>query len=165
MLIATEVRTAAWNHFQARFAEWMNAIIVGGFGSYLILHPGMFDDARVAALWSGMKAAGSQPTWGLACLVVGFARIGALWINGRHKRTPMVRLIASFFSAFIITQICLALWNTGVPNTGLIVYPVLVLADLYSAFRASADMTFVARQDKIAETAESGRVHSIAQRS
>lgn len=165
MLIATEVRTAAWNHFQARFAEWMNAVIVAGFGMYLILHPGMFDDPRVAALWAGLKAAGSQPTWGLTCLLVGIARITALWINGRHKRTPMVRLIASFFSAFIITQLSLALWNTGVPNTGLIVYPVLVLADLYSAFRASADMTFVARQGQTTEPAESGRVVNIAQRS
>lgn len=165
MIVATEVKTTAWNHFQARFAEWMNAFVLFGFGAYLVLHPAMFDDPRVSALWSGMKAAGTQGSWGLVCLIVGTGRFAALWINGRHKRTPMVRLIASFFSAFIITQICLGLWNAGVPNTGLIIYPVLVLADLYSAFRASADMTYVARQDEANESAESGRVVNFAQRS
>lgn len=163
MLVATEVRTAAWNHFQARFAEWMNAAIVGGFGIYLILHPGMFDDPRVAALWRGVKATGSQESWGLVCLLVGTARVAALWINGCHTRTPMVRLIASFFSALILTQICLGMLNAGVPNTGLVVYPILVLADLYSAFRASADMTFVARQ-KEEQEAEPSRVVSLTQR-
>lgn len=165
MLIATEIRTAAWQHFQARFAEWMNSGILACWGAYLILHPGLFADPRVAAQWAGLNAAGAQQTWGLVALIVGLSRLGALWINGRHKRTPMVRLLASFFSAFILTQIVLGLWNSGVPNTGIIVYSFLVLADIYSAFRASADMTFVARQNETAEATESGRVVNITQRS
>lgn len=166
MIVALETRTAAWHHFQARFAEWQNAIVLFGFGCYLILHPGMFEDPRVAALWSGLKAAAPQQAWGLICVLVGVARIGALWINGKHKRTPMVRLVASFFSAFVLTQIVLGLWNAGVPNTGLILYAVLILADLYSAFRASSDMTFVARQEQSEKpTAEPGRVVEFSRKS
>lgn len=164
MLIATETRVAAWNHFQARFAEWMNAVILVGFGLYLLTHPGMFDDPRVTALWAGLKGIGAQATWALVCVIIGSSRLTALYINGRHKRTPMIRLVASFFSAFILTQICLGLWASEAPNTGLIVYPVLVMADIYSAFRASADMTFVARQDQVNENAEPGRAVSSPQR-
>jgi hypothetical protein len=161
MIVALETRTAAWHHFQARFAEWMNTVVLIGFGTYLILHPGMFDDPRVSALWVGLKAAAPQETWGLMSLLIGMARGGALWINGRHTRTPMVRLIACFFSAFILTQIVLGLWKAGVPNTGVIIYPVLILADLYSAFRASSDMTFVARQEQAEQAAETGRVSKL----
>jgi len=121
-------------------------MILVALGLYLILNPGLFDDASMGA-WSGLKTVAAQPTWGLILLVMGLARIVALYINGRHRRTPVVRLVASFFSAFVITQISLGMWNSGVPSTDLVVYPILVLADVYSAFRASADMTYVAHKD------------------
>lgn len=163
MLIAT-TRTTVWKHFQARFAEWFNAGILTFWGCYVILHPGMMADPRVVALWQGLTNMAPQETWGMVALVVGLARSMALYVNGAHKRTPLIRLVACFLSAFILTQITLGLFHGNGPNTGLVIYPALILADIYSAFRASADMTFVARQDLETEHSEPGRVVSIAQR-
>lgn len=162
MIVAT-TKTTVWKHFQARFAEWFNAGILFSWGAYVILHPGMMTDPRVSALWQGLLRVAAQETWGMLALIVGFARMAALYVNGSHRRTPMVRLIASFFSAFILTQIVVGLFNGDGPNTGRIIYPALILADIYSAFRASADMTFVARHDLEAQ-AEPDRVVNLVQR-
>lgn len=153
----------AWKHFAARALEWLNAFVLFGFGCYLIMHPGMFQDPRISALWAGMSAVASQETWGLVTLLVGFMRLSALYINGHHKRTPMIRLATSFVSAFIWTQVVLGLWNSDVPNTGLVVYTSLILADIYSAFRAGADATFVARRHQLQEPGSN--VTSIGKRS
>jgi hypothetical protein len=152
-----------WKHFAARALEWQNAAILMVWGAYLILHPGMFVDPRVATLWSGLRLIAAQETWGIVAFAVGFARLFALYVNGRHTRTPLIRLVASFFSAFVWTQVVLGMNNSGVPNTGLVVYTGLILADIYSAFRASADVTFVARQQQ--KVVESGsNVSSIGKR-
>lgn len=135
-----------WQHFQARFAEWFSGFVLLAFGTYLTLHPGMFTDPRIVALWSGMAAMMAQETWGLVGVIVGGVRLGALYINGRHHRTPTIRLVTSFASAFVWTQVVLGLWKSDVPNTGVIIYTAIVCADIYSAFRASQDVTFVSHR-------------------
>ncbi len=140
------VDTTTWQHFQVRFSEWFNALALFGWGVYVILHPTMMLDPRVAALWSGMLAIMGQESWGLAAVLTGACRLGALYVNGHHARTPAIRLVASFFSAFVWTQISVGLWKAGVPNTGIWLYPCLVLADIYSAFRASGDVTLISRR-------------------
>jgi hypothetical protein len=160
-----EMSKPAWTHFHSRFVEWQNGLIVACWGLYLLLHPGMFESNGMISLWAGLKAVAPQNTWGIAAFLVGSARLMALYVNGRHRRTPAVRLIASFMSSFIITQIFLGLYNSGVPGTGLVVYPILVLADIYSAFRASADMTYVANKDApLDHVLESQRDVSYSQR-
>lgn len=152
-----------WKHFAARALEWLNAGLLTAWGAYVILHPGMFADPRLAVLWAGLLAMASQETWGMVAFATGFARLAALYVNGRHTRTPLVRLVASFFSAFVWTQVVLGMANSGVPNTGLVIYTGLILADIYSAFRASADVTYVARQQQ--DMTESGsNVTSIGKR-
>jgi hypothetical protein len=165
MIVATTTKQTTWQHFQARFAEWQNATILTIWGSYVILHPGMFVAPKSGAIFIGLISVASQETWGMMALLVGVCRAAALYINGKHARTPAIRLISSFFSAFIITQIFVGLLNSGTPTTGLAVYPVLILADIYSAFRASADMTFVARQGlEMSDSAESRSVLNNTQR-
>lgn len=148
--------SSTWKHFQARFAEWFNAFAMMLWGSYVILHPGMFLDPKLAALWVGLLDVASQQTWGLIAFINGVIRLCALYVNGRRKATPSIRLAASFVSAFIWTQIVLGMWNGGTPNTGLVVYPMLILADIYSAFRAGADATYVARTEQVAESRSNG---------
>lgn len=140
------VVSTTWQHFQVRFSEWFAAFALFGWGVYLIVHPGMMLDSRVAALWTGMVAIMSQESWGLIAVLTGACRLGALYVNGHHTRTPAVRLVASFFSAFVWTQVSIGLWKAGVPNTGIWVYPCLVVADIYSAFRASGDVTLVSKR-------------------
>ncbi len=148
-----------WKHFAARALEWLNAGLLTSWGSYVILHPGMFSDPRVASLWTGLLKIATQETWGIIAFAVGFARLAALYINGNHKRTPMVRLATSFFSAFVWTQVVIGMANSGVPNTGLVVYTGLILADIYSAFRASADVQYVARREPISPESSSNVTH------
>lgn len=153
-MVVIEHRTT-WLHFQARFAEWFSGAILFSFGCYLILHPSMFQDERVSALWAGMNSIMAQPTWGLVAVIVGLCRLAALYVNGQHKRTPAIRLVASFFSAFVWTQVVIGLWKSNVPNTGVTIYTGMVAADIYSAFRASQDVTFVS--DRARKGVESRR--------
>jgi len=147
---------STWKHFQVRFPEWLCAIVLTAWGLYLTTHPTMFTDPKTAPLWAGMNAMMSQPLWGMVATVVGVLRMGALYVNGAHSRTPMVRLIASFFSAFIWTQVLVGLWHANVSNTGLIAYTGYLVADIYSAFRASGDVTLAAKMRREAETKSDG---------
>lgn len=138
-------------HFPARFPEWLGAGTQAGWGAYLILHPGLFEDDRIKALWVGLAAMASQPTWGLAAMLVGIIRAFALFVNGAYVRTPVIRLVTSFASAFVWTQVIVGFLKSETPNTGLIVYTSLIVADIYSAYRASADVTLASRSKIIAE--------------
>lgn len=138
--------STTWQHFQVRFSEWFGAIALTGWGVYVTVHPGMMADKRVSALWEGMLSIMPQESWGLAATVTGLIRLAALYVNGHHTRTPSIRLIASFFSAFVWTQIVTGLFKADVPNTGVWLYACLVAADIYSAFRASGDVALVSRR-------------------
>lgn len=133
-------------HFPARFPEWLMSGVMATWGAYVILHPQLFTAPTTAALLAGLASmsdwTGYTPAavWGLCALVVGLFRAAALFVNGAYARTPIVRLIASFISAFIWTQITIGLMRIEVPNTGLVVYGWLVIADVASAYRASLDV-------------------------
>lgn len=146
----------SWKHFQARFAEWFNAGIMTMWGVYVILHVGMFEHGPLSPLWTGLLAVATQQTWGMIALVTGLVRLAALYVNGRVHATPSIRLAASFISAFLWTQISLGIWNSGISNPALVLYPALILADIYSAFRAGADATYVARREQVAESRSNG---------
>lgn len=164
MIVLNQQVTSGWKHFQARFAEWLNAAILFAWGFYIIMHPGMMTNKAIAAMWEGLLVLAPEQAWGLVALLTGFMRLGALYVNGVHHRTPTIRLATSFISGFVFVQIAAGLWNGGAPNTGIVVYSALVIADIYSAFRASADVTFVAkaRSDVKAESkrAVSNATHS-----
>ncbi len=154
MIVVNQQVSSGWKHFQARFAEWLNAGILFSWGFYIIIHPGIMSNKAISAMWQGFLALAPEQAWGLIALLTGFMRLGALYVNGVHHRTPTIRLVTSFISAFVFVQITSGLWNGGAPNTGIVVYSALIVADIYSAFRASADVTFVAkaRSDVKAET-------------
>lgn len=133
-------------HFPARWPEWFMAGMSFSWGCYVVLHPGLFTNPATRASLAGLEAmAGSFPPaalWGLSTVILGLIRACALFINGAFSRTPMVRLIMSFLSAFIWTQICIGMWKSGVPNTGMVVYSGMVVMDIVSAYRAATDTVF-----------------------
>lgn len=151
-------------HWPARKMEWLMAGWMVCWGWYTLMHPGMFTDARTKDLFSGLASISAPLTvypalaWGGVCFVTGMTRAGALLINGAMTRTPLIRLIASFVSMFIVTQIFIGLWDSGVPNTGLVVYPWFVVADLLSAYRAAVDVVHAEKQREInKESRRAGR--------
>lgn len=135
-------------HFPARFPEWLNSGVLFSWGLYVILHPQLFTNPATGLLFSGMAAMtwglpyDPSVLWGLTGILVGGIRACALFINGAFSRTPLIRLISSFVSAFVWTQVVTGLMKVGVPNTGLIVYSWLVVADLASAYRAGIDVVY-----------------------
>jgi hypothetical protein len=139
-------------HWPARKLEWLMAGFLTCWGLYVLLHPQMFTNPPTEELMSGMAHISSSFTvypalfWGGSSFVVGLARAVALFVNGSWTRTPLIRLLASFASMFIVTQIVAGLWQSGVPNTGLVVYPWLIVADLLSAYRAAVDVVHAEKQ-------------------
>ncbi len=150
------VISTTWQHFQVRFSEWFGAACLFAWGVYVTLKPGMFTGEAAKVMFSGMVAIMPQQSWGLMAVLVGFARLSALYVNGHHTRTPSIRLVASFFSAFVWTQVVVGLYNAGVPQTGVVIYTGMVCADIYSAFRASGDVTLVSKRLRVSNEESPG---------
>jgi hypothetical protein len=142
-------------HFPARISEWFNSLILMSWGAYLLMHPDLFETPGMERIWAGMSEmvwfnSNPESLWGLAAFSVGGARLVALFINGAWGRTPMIRLVTAAASAFVWTQVVIGL--TAVPNTGLVVYPWLVVIDLVAAYRAGTDAALAAMRKKVATT-------------
>lgn len=130
-------------HFPARISEWFNAAILTSWGLYLLLNPDLFDSPAMRVTAEGMvdMVAGTlnpESVWGLVAFIAGATRLVALFINGAWSRTPALRLATAAVSAFVWTQVVIGLMT--VPNTGLAVYPWLVVIDLVAAYRAGRDV-------------------------
>lgn len=164
MIVLTRQIESGWKHFQARFSEWQNAAILFSLGLYLNLHLDMLTNPAAGDIFKGFVAVMGAPSWALVGILVGGSRLAALYVNGAHTRTPLVRLVTAFFSAGVFTQIANAFAGASSPNFGVIVFSYLVLADLYSAFRASADLTFVSKTLETKDSSESARVVQFSKR-
>lgn len=148
-------------HFPARVPEWVNAFTLTAWGAYVILHPEVFDHPEFIGLqtliWFDVSA---YAFWGLVALTVGWMRAGALFINGAHSRTPIVRLAASAISAFVWSQIVIGLLVSGKPSAALVMYSSAVIMDLISAYRASSDVAIAEGTRRAARQGAEGRVGS-----
>lgn len=140
-------------HFPARIPEWWNAGAMFAWGSYILLHPGIFQDdvyAGFVALVGG-DISTAERTWGLIAVTVGLVRGAALFVNGAYSRTPLIRLATSAISAFVWAQVVISLGMLGRPNTGVVMHSAAVGLDLISAYRASCDAVIaeVARRNRV----------------
>lgn len=133
-------------HFPARFPEWWMSVILVLWGAYVALHPAMFTQTQSRDIFAGMTAmAGEFPPaalWGLSAVVIGMVRACALFINGAYTRTPVIRVLMSFTSAFIWTQVTIGLFKGGVEIPDIVLYAGLVMMDIVSVYRAATDLVF-----------------------
>lgn len=125
-------------HFEARSLEWFGAGYTISWGAYVSLHPGMFTDPVKFDLFKGLIAIGPQEEWGFWVTLAGVIRLTALFINGRWGLTPWVRAATSFLSVGVWFVVCVGLFHTG-SNTDVATYPFLMIADMFSCFRAASD--------------------------
>lgn len=150
-------------HWPARKMEWLMAGFLLCWGVYVLLHPGLFTDPATSVLLAGLASISAPLTiypalaWGGVAAMTGLCRAMALFVNGAWTRTPMVRLIASFVSMFVLTQIVVGLWKSGVPNLGLVCYPWFVVADLLSAYRAAVDVVHAEKQREVIKESRRAR--------
>lgn len=140
-------------HFEARLSEWFNAFMLSAWGAFLILVPGVFT-GPTSIVFSGMADFARQEVWGFAAFVIGVIRVVALFINGRWGLTPFVRLGTSFLSVFMWFWVCVGLYRSSLLQPGLIVYPGLMLLDMYSSFRAASDAYEAEANRRLSELAK-----------
>lgn len=84
---------------------------------------------------------------GVFLLLVGAARLGALFVNGRSMLLgPRVRAIGSLAGAVMWGQFCLALImpfatsERAIPSPGIPFWFLFTLSEIYSAYRAAGDV-------------------------
>jgi cytochrome bd-type quinol oxidase subunit 2 len=134
MLIVKKLHT----HFRDRIVEWGLSYILISWGLVLLATPGAFLNHTVLA-YAGWASLARQETWGFASLIVGLLRLAALYINGAHSKTPLVRTIAAFASMFIWFWVTVGIFRLPYATTGIAVYPWLMAADAYSVYNAAGD--------------------------
>lgn len=140
-------------HFEARSLEWASAFILLAWGAYVILHPAMFL-GETHAVWVTHLALADQEVWGIGAFSAGFIRVTALFINGRWGLTPLIRVATSFLSVFVWFWVAVGLFLADFANTGVVVYTGLMLADMYSAFRAASDAYEAEAMKRLQELSE-----------
>lgn len=127
-------------HFRVRALEWGLAAVLITCALILAQPAATFDNPAFHQLARiTLPGIGAETLWTWACLVIGVARLLALYVNGAWVPSPWVRLACSLLSALFWTQLVLGL--VGVPTVplGLGIFPWFVVADLYSAMRAGQD--------------------------
>ncbi|WP_309086710.1 hypothetical protein [Chelativorans sp.] len=74
---------------------------------------------------------------------VGCLWLVALWVNGHHRRSPVVRCMGAFAGVMIWSHLTFLFvkhsLSAGVWSTGVAVYLTLALFDLASCYRSAAD--------------------------
>lgn len=120
-----------------RAIEWLIGMIGLSWGAVVLSFTQMFDSQP--SLYGGMSSIMPQPLWGIVAFADGLIRLGALYINGNHFRTPTIRMVTSFISMLIWFSVFVGLLKTGVPQMGWAIYPCLLIGDLWSVYRASQD--------------------------
>lgn len=137
-------------HFEARSLEWFSAGILFAWGTQVSLHPGMFLDPSKGTVFNGLLAMWDQATWAYVTTMVASIRLVALFINGKWGLTPWIRTATSFLSVGAWFCVTVGLLN-GTANTGVVVYGGLMLADMFSAFRAAGDAAEARVNKRVAE--------------
>lgn len=143
-------------HFNIRLGEWLASFILVSLSILLFVATTMF--ARSPAYFAGLINVGTQPSWGIALAIMGWARIIALWINGRKPITPYIRMILAFLSCFVWWQVTICLFLSGVPGFAWAIIPWLLALDMYNVFRSSADAREVYDKKRASQNGTNGQV-------
>lgn len=127
-----------------RGLEWLSSIVMISW-ALVLLQPG--DSLAGGNLRELLRYGFTEQSVAFAFAGAGFARIGALYINGRWPRTPIVRMIGAGVGFMLWLQVSLILWGgstlvNGAMTTGVAVYIPLALADLLSIYRAAFDARY-----------------------
>jgi hypothetical protein len=124
--------------FPTRASEWALGLTLFLWSGVLTFNEDLF---LINPSFVALSRVAPQPTWAILCMMVGGGRLMMLLVNGAWRRSPHLRAFAAFLSCFFWFEISVGLWQSspyGI-GTGLAVYPVLFLLDVYNVFRASGD--------------------------
>lgn len=139
-MIVVRVAKGISDHFPIRLSEWALATILVNWG-WILLRPSNPDIFSTYPLFEFLSRIASENVWGCACLIIGLLRFVALILNGtfhEFKFSPHIRSLTSTLSCFLWAQITLGTLNVPVP-TGLAVYPVLLMVDMYNTWKSASE--------------------------
>lgn len=122
--------------FPTRASEWALGLMLFLWSVVLTFNVDLFASTPSFSVLSQLMP---QGTWALLCMIAGGGRLIMLLINGAWRRSPHLRAIAAFVSCFFWFQISIGILQAGTFGTGLAIYPILFLLDVYNVFRASRD--------------------------
>ncbi len=140
-MIAMRIVEGIRSHFPVRALEWYLAGIIFAFGWQLILDPPNFG----ASAYQPMLVYASEFKWGAGCMMLGGARLIALFVNGSFAGTaysrwsPHVRATAAFASCFFWSQATLSVWAGNPGATIVVFFTGSLIADIYNVYRCSVD--------------------------
>lgn len=118
-----------------RRSEWMLALITLGIGVVYAFDMPLFDLPNYAT----MKRMMPQTWWAAVALVVGSARLGALYINGAWRPSPHFRAAGSFLSCLLWLTLFLGAVSAPIYGVTVIIWPVFLLFDATSFLDAVRD--------------------------
>jgi hypothetical protein len=119
-----------------RVAEWFMGGVLSAMGVGILLQPTIF--TANPAFADFLRVAG-PPEWGLGLLVLGICRLATLTINGAWRKSPHLRLIMAGLSMFVWYQMSALSWEANTPNLGVVIYPAMLLLEIYCVYFAACD--------------------------
>jgi len=135
--ILEHIRQSFRETFPARASEWALASMLFLWSFALAGTPDLFE--RPNSPFGPLLGLMTQNQWAWLCFVAGLVRLVSLTINGAWRRTPHLRAFTAFISAGFWFYIASGIVMSGNGTTGLAIYPVLFLLDVYNVMRAVGD--------------------------
>lgn len=126
-----------------RSLEWALAFLMVGWGTVLLLPGETLDNPSYR--WIAVLA--PEAFWASLSIWVGALRLIALTINGRWRRTPLLRLAGAVLGFVWFLTLGVLLWLSvselpaGIPG-GLAFYVVCAGAEAWSCWRSAQDAYF-----------------------
>ena len=138
-IISAAIHRVAWEKYPTRTVEHMLAWMVVVW-SFAVAWPG---NMMVGPSFAALLVIAPEQFWGWSGVVLGVLRLIALYVNGRWRRTPGLRLLgaASGMIWWIVLSACywVAVEN-GAPDFPMrYVFYVFIAFEVYSCFRCGQD--------------------------
>lgn len=131
-------RNASNTAFPDRLCEWLFASMMMAWGSWLLIPAWNTFDAPQYAL---LKSVASENVWGVWSISVGVVRCAALYINGSHRKTPIVRMACAWLGMMWWASLSVLFLSAPVvnPAAGFAWYPVFIAFEGVCVWRSAAD--------------------------
>lgn len=121
-----------------RSIEWLFACMMMGWGSWL-LSP--YWTTFAAPQYAGLRKIADENTWGVWSIAIGLVRCAALYVNGAHRRTPLVRAVCAWLGMLWWATLSYLFLSTPIvnPAAGFAWYPIFLAFEGACVWRSASD--------------------------
>jgi hypothetical protein len=122
-----------------RLTEWLFACMMIGWGLWLLVPEWeTFQSPQYVLL----RSLASEPVWGVWSVAIGVIRVSALYINGAHRRTPLVRAICAGFGVvwwMVLSFLFFSTPSFSNPPAAYAWYPIFIVFEFICVARSAKD--------------------------